>query len=155
MDEKNTITTDQKEKRLIVRRLGDTNDYNAHHNQEELAQDPDYEYGAHGFLYDLFLSITDFGHFMPMFLEDKSTDFGGNGNWGKIIGNNRITFGDHFDDVTHEMDFDEFLSINDKYQKLSNLKPDAIIFGRIGEKVTLEGLWLEKDNLDAPKNINQ
>ena len=118
----------------------DAKTYHAYYNHQELKDDPDYDYGINAFLHTLYLVLDDFGQYMPIILKKKLTSFGGNSTWGEIQ-QNKFLFGDDFEDATFEMDFDEFLKINIKYQEFCHLMADEIIFRRIGNKVSIEGIW--------------
>lgn len=78
-----------------------------------------------------------------MFLENNWTEFRTDSNWGGLKENNKIIFGDNFDESNshQEIDFDEFLKIYDEYQTLCSHKPDEIIFRRTGDKISMEGKW--------------
>lgn len=156
MNKENAISTDQKIKTLKLVKFKNAKAYYPCYDQE-LILDPNYEFDQETFLCELFRSIDDFGAFIDGYLADKSIYFSGNGHWGELTENNRMIFGDHYNenDLAYEMDFNDFLSVNYEYHKLCHSEADEIILTRIGEKVSLEAKWLEKDNLDALKNINQ
>lgn len=106
-----------------------------------LKNDPNYDYGTNAFLLALYLVIKDFGHCMPTTSKDKPTVGGGNSTWGEVTDDNLFLFGDDFDDLTYEMDYDQFVKINNEYYKLCYLMADEIILSRIGNKVSIEGKW--------------
>ncbi len=143
---KDKTDNDQRLKTLRVVKTDNPPHYEGLYNQEELAADPDYEYDYNKFLWELFNAIDELGPIIPFYLENNWTHFSTTSNWGEIIENNIIRFGDNFDpnNSAQEMNFDEFLKIEHQYQILCRSMPDEIIFKRIGKKVTLEGIWHKK-----------
>ena len=136
MDKTKNSNLEQIKTLKIVR---DDDIYRTYYDQE-LKNDPNYDFGTNAFLHTLYLVIEDLGHHMPAILKDRLTGFAGNSTWGEIQ-QNKFLFGDEFEDAKFEMDFDEFLKINDEYQRLCYSLADEIIFRRIGNKVSIEGIW--------------
>jgi len=137
MDQAESNNSQQKKWLKVIR----DNDIYRIYCDQALKNDPNYDYGTNAFLQTLYLAIKDFGHHMPTILKDKLTGFAGHSTWGEIHPNNKFLFGDDFEDIIFEMNFDEFLRINNEYQKLCHSSADEIILSKIGNNVSIEGKW--------------
>jgi hypothetical protein len=112
--------------------------------EEKYAKEYDYQFGK--FLDNLFWAIEDFGILVQMNLERNETYFSGNAYCGEIINDNKIRFKDYEENFIHEMDFDEFLRINQEYHELYRKKANDIWFKIINGKIILEGVWLNSNS---------
>jgi len=142
--EENKTNNPQRIKTLKVIRLDNSDTYIVYCTQE-LISDPDYEYGYNQFLEELFHAIDELGPIIPLCLKTDSKHFETDSNWGELTEDNKIIFGDNFDESNshQEMNFDEFLKIYHEYKTLCSYKPDEIIFKRFGNEISMQGIWNE------------
>ena len=133
---------------LILKKHEDFNAYYIVFYDYLVKSDEEYEACSEEFLLDLFQAFYDYGPIMSSYLKRKETSFSGNANASKLIqGTNNIVFWDTYseNDITHTINFDDFLRLNDEFQDLWDNEAELIIFRREGQQVTIEGIW-DKDN---------